>query len=334
MAYIVYNNDGTILLNLSDGDIDQETTSLDLIGKNVNNYGDALNNNLVRLLTNFSNSTSPRSPRRGQLWFDTNFNQLRVFDGTAFKPVYVSEVSGTPPGTPSEGDFWYDSANQQFKVYNGGWKTIGPALPQYLGKFGIEPPPNSTNLLVRDYPSNNERAVSLIYSHGRVLGMLSTGTFQASVATTNYYFTGSNETYAGVVFGLNLPNDLKVFGDVTIKGDLTLEGNLLQVPRTYLTNYYDRTWIGSSITDAYTATNNHIRLEVLPYLYSTASTVTTLLSEVKMLTSYNTLTEVRHFRLQENVPGVRVWESYEAYATTGTPYFSVLGSTNTNVVKL
>lgn len=37
MAYIIYNNDGTVLVTLADGDIDTDTTNLTLVGKNVNN---------------------------------------------------------------------------------------------------------------------------------------------------------------------------------------------------------------------------------------------------------------------------------------------------------
>lgn len=333
MAYIVYNSNGTILVNIPNGDVDQETTSLDLIGKNVNNYGEFFNNNLVRLLTSSADTNSPRSPQPGQLWYDTSMNQLKVYDGDEFNPVYASEVSGSPPVNISEGDFWYDSGNQQFKVYASGWKVIGPAVSASFGKFGIVPP-DEASIYVTDYPSGNQRSVGLMYSNGYVVGVISTTTFDASVASTNYYFTGTNETNANIVRGFNLPDDLKVFGDVVVKGSLTLYGQLGEHPRTYLSSYYDRSWIGSSITDSYTATNNFIRLEILPYVFSTGTSNINLNSEVKVLTSYNTSTEVRHFRLEQRVPSVNAWESYEIYSTTGTSYWSVLGNTNTNVVKL
>ena len=68
MAYIIYNNDGTILTTLADGDVDSVSTSLDLVGKNVNNYGQYFNNNFTKLLTNFSNAIPPSFERVGQLW--------------------------------------------------------------------------------------------------------------------------------------------------------------------------------------------------------------------------------------------------------------------------
>ncbi|NDG31898.1 hypothetical protein EB118_17720, partial [bacterium] len=88
MAYTIYNNNGTILVNVASGDVDDVTTSLDLVGKNVNNYGEILNNNFVRLLTNFSNSTAPRSPQVGQLWYNPVEGILKIWKGDSFKPVY------------------------------------------------------------------------------------------------------------------------------------------------------------------------------------------------------------------------------------------------------
>ena len=38
MAYTIYNTDGSILLTLGDGKIDQKYTSLTLIGKNLNEF--------------------------------------------------------------------------------------------------------------------------------------------------------------------------------------------------------------------------------------------------------------------------------------------------------
>ena len=69
MSYTIYNTDGSILLTLADGKIDKISTSLTLIGKNVNSYGEYLNNNLIRLLENFANTESPAgTPRIRQLW--------------------------------------------------------------------------------------------------------------------------------------------------------------------------------------------------------------------------------------------------------------------------
>ena len=54
MAYTIKKSDGTILLTLGDTKVDQLTSSLALIGKNVDSYGQYYNNNLIGLLENFA----------------------------------------------------------------------------------------------------------------------------------------------------------------------------------------------------------------------------------------------------------------------------------------
>jgi hypothetical protein len=89
MAYTIYNNDGTILLRLPEGAVDSLTTSLTLIGKNVNDYGEYVNNNLVKLMTTFASDEAkgPISPKTGQLWYNTTTSCLSIYNGTEFSLV-------------------------------------------------------------------------------------------------------------------------------------------------------------------------------------------------------------------------------------------------------
>ena len=50
MAYTINKTDGSILIQLGDSKVDQLSTDLTLIGKNVSNYGEVFNENLVHLL--------------------------------------------------------------------------------------------------------------------------------------------------------------------------------------------------------------------------------------------------------------------------------------------
>ena len=52
MAYTIQKADGTILLTLADGTVNQAATSISLIGKNVNTYGQYYNNNLMGYFEN------------------------------------------------------------------------------------------------------------------------------------------------------------------------------------------------------------------------------------------------------------------------------------------
>ena len=67
MAYTIYNNDGTVLLTLADGTTDDITTSLTLVGRNINSYGQIYNQNLIKLMGHFAGANEPTSPIIGQL---------------------------------------------------------------------------------------------------------------------------------------------------------------------------------------------------------------------------------------------------------------------------
>lgn len=138
MAYTINKTDGTVLTTVSDGTLDT-TTNLSLFGKNYAGYGEALNENQVKLLENFANTTSnaPAKAIKGQLFYDTTLNQLQVYNGTAFKAVSGSIISGSQPSTGAQGDLWYDSTNEQLYVYTGSqWLLVGPAATAGAGVSG------------------------------------------------------------------------------------------------------------------------------------------------------------------------------------------------------
>ena len=136
MAYTVNKTDGTILATVADGTIDT-TTDLTLIGKNYAGYGEFFNENLVKLLENFSNTSAPASPIAGQMWWDKTNNLLKVYTGTAFKTVSSSTASASTPSGSVVGDLWWDTTNGQLKVYNGSsFTTIGPSFTSGTGTSG------------------------------------------------------------------------------------------------------------------------------------------------------------------------------------------------------
>ena len=136
MAYTVNKTDGTILSTVADGTIDT-TTDLTLIGKNYAGYGEFFNENLVKLLENFANTSAPSSPVAGQMWWDKTNNLLKVYTGSAFKTVSSSTSSASTPSTNVTGDLWWDTTNGQLKVYNGSsFTTIGPSFTSGTGTSG------------------------------------------------------------------------------------------------------------------------------------------------------------------------------------------------------
>jgi hypothetical protein len=220
MAYIIYNSNGTVLLTLAEGDVDSSTTSLDLIGKNKNNYGEYYNNNLVKLLTNFATpeGESPRSPQVGQLWFNTTSKRLCVFDGSSFKPTYGATVSGTAPLTTSTGDLWYDTINSQLKIWNGNnYKIIAPNTSALYGKFGIEP------VAIDDIATGLPVDVSSIYSYGTGIGFVTSATFQMSAGDSDLYL-GVNKV-STINQGVTILGNCDVYGDIFIRGERQVAPN-------------------------------------------------------------------------------------------------------------
>jgi hypothetical protein len=92
MSYFVNKSDGTAIIVL-DGTKDTTSTSLTLFGRLVQNYGDQTNENFVRLLENFALDSSPANPIKGQLWYDTNVNNIKAYSGTNWITV-GSEIVG------------------------------------------------------------------------------------------------------------------------------------------------------------------------------------------------------------------------------------------------
>ena len=128
MAYTINKTDGSILTNISDGTLD-ETTNIGLIGQGYSGYGEVQNENFVKLLENFANTTGnpPDKPIVGQLFYDSTQQQIQVYDGSAFKAVSGCIVSATEPTTGSTGDLWLETGTSQVYVYTGSaWSLVGP----------------------------------------------------------------------------------------------------------------------------------------------------------------------------------------------------------------
>ena len=139
MTYKINKTDGSLITEVIDSAIDQTATDITLIGKNVSGYGEFINENFVKILENFANTSQPNNPLAGQLWFDTSENRLKVYDGLGFKNGSGPVVSGTAPTTAIQGDFWIDSAENQLHFYTGNDRVLaGPIYKSSQGLSGFE----------------------------------------------------------------------------------------------------------------------------------------------------------------------------------------------------
>jgi hypothetical protein len=129
MAYVINKTNGTIVATVQDATVDQ-TTDLTFVGRNFAGYGEVQNENFLKLLENFSNTTAPSKKIEGQLWYDSANKTLKVWSGTTWKSLTNIEIATADPSTsvgPVVGDFWYDTINNQLRVWAGTEYTlIGP----------------------------------------------------------------------------------------------------------------------------------------------------------------------------------------------------------------
>jgi hypothetical protein len=105
MSYVIKKSNGLNLTTVDDGTINNSACDLVLVGKNYTGYGQAVNQNLVKLLENFAGPSRPSNPLIGQLWYDTSSRQLKFYDGSNFKSSPTIQISNTPPSVERAGDF-------------------------------------------------------------------------------------------------------------------------------------------------------------------------------------------------------------------------------------
>lgn len=180
MSYTIKYTNGKTLAVVADQSIDEVSTSLTLVGKNVNNYGQYVNTNFVALLENFANLLEPTSPVVGQTWFDTSEGRLKVYSTGTFKPVGAPVISTVEPSGAVRGDLWVDTTNNLLKWYDGSvWQLSAKQYSDEAGKEGwfAETIPGQ--------PFNTDYPVTIFYSKGVPWAIMSTSTFTLNSEITD-----------------------------------------------------------------------------------------------------------------------------------------------------
>jgi hypothetical protein len=185
MAYQINKTDGTIVATVADGQIDDRSTAITLIGKNYSGFGEIFNENLIQLLENFADSTPPDNPIRGQIWFDSSQSKLKVYNGLDFVPVSSATISGSQPSTLATGDLWYDNVRQQLFFFDGTAAVLlAPSYSSSQSLSGIRVDTILDTL-------NQTRVITSLYNNGILLGIFAKDSFTPKVAIIG--FTGSIE---------------------------------------------------------------------------------------------------------------------------------------------
>ena len=225
MPYTINKTDGTVIATIQDGNIDN-TTSLTLFGKSRSNFGELLNENQVKLLENSAGTSAPAAPLRGELWFDTNTGQLKVYDGSAFEPAGGANSSASQPTSPTAGDLWHETGTDQVYVYTGSaWHLIGPVYSsgQTLSGWKIETLGSS----------GGNKVVSSMYAGNTRVAILSKETFTPSVTQTGFAQIKAgltlNSTLGAVFDGTNTQaTNIDVSTTTNTSGTIIAGGNFLR----------------------------------------------------------------------------------------------------------
>jgi microcystin-dependent protein len=129
LKFTDFANKGSIIVE--DRMLEVSNTTLKFPGRGNTGFGQAVNENFLHLLENFSNTSAPSRPVEGQLWYDTTpgVNQLKLYDGTTWTSASGLKKSDFEPGVANSlpGDLWVNTDRQQLFLYTGSaWILVGP----------------------------------------------------------------------------------------------------------------------------------------------------------------------------------------------------------------
>ena len=169
-------------------------TDISFIGKGYAGYGEIVAENFLHLLENFSNTSAPSKPIKGQLWFDESEGRLKVYNGSSFNPLGGARYQSETPASQTQGDLWIDSDSGQLYFYNGTSNVlVGP--PSSTGTTQ-----GFTYETITDTVPANQNIINL-YSDGDRIAIISKNTFTPQAGITGF---------ASITKGITLNSSLGV----------------------------------------------------------------------------------------------------------------------------
>ena len=232
MSYTITLTDNTIFAVIPDGTINQDS-SMTLVGKNYAGYGEFINDDIIRLLENGSDTTAPGDPLTGQLWWDQTTDTMKVYNGTVFKVISGATASATAPSSNVAGDLWYDSTNAQLNVYSGSaFILVGPAYTAGTGVTGAIP------ATITDTNSVSHVVVEL-YVEDDIVGIVSKdASFDPQIAIPGFAanvrpgitlattISGVGQYFQGTANNANTIGNVSAAGFLQTTGAQTMTGTL------------------------------------------------------------------------------------------------------------
>ena len=233
MPYQINKTNGTLLVNLADGQIDTTSTDITLIGKNYSGFGEAINENFVTMLENFASSSAPSTPLAGQIWWDTGDSRLKVYTGTSWTTGGGPIVQPTQPSMVA-GDMWINNDQNQLYFFDGtDLELAGPIYNSFQGRSGPEV------VTVLD-STGTSRTIVKYWVGGTLVGLWSKVAFAPQNIDTIPNFTGN------VVKGFNVADSDFIFaGTATSTQSLVDSQGVVRTANQFLASDSDDSTSGA-----------------------------------------------------------------------------------------
>lgn len=202
-------------------------TSVVLLGKGMDNYGNRIMNNFVYLLENFAAPTPPSYPIQGQLWYDSTSKIMKVYDsgwsnlanegGAAVANLNMSGYRITNVGSAVTGTdaLNIDGANARYLKVTGG--TLSGPLSLSTA------PTDDSHAVTKAYvDSLNQGVVGDTYTRGAADSRFVNVTGDAMLAPLTLNYTPVLDVHATTKLYVDDADDLKLDkAGGTLTGTLT-----------------------------------------------------------------------------------------------------------------
>ena len=154
-------------------------TDLEFVGKGYAGYGEVIAENFLHLLENFSNTSAPGKPIKGQLWYDETSAKIKVYTGSSFQPVGGASYSSVAPSGLNAGDLWIDSDTQQLFFNNGATNVLvgPPASSGTINGFVYSTISDSTD---------TDRNITRVFNSDVQVAIISDSSFTPKVAISGF----------------------------------------------------------------------------------------------------------------------------------------------------